>query len=388
MAINLVPMSTDVGGRGGQDPLVAALGRRQQASPFAQMRQVAQQQQIGSPAHGNMALATALLGGIGEGFEAGQQQRQKQQGAQQVGTFLRQMGLSDEEARTATALAVSNPEALTPFLRQAAEARFRAPATPPQQPNDVREYEFARGQGFQGTFFDYQRQLRESSRANTNVSVDNRGTNAEETERGKARVKIFQDLAGDLGAARQDRQAVNRLAQIATTVEPGPRTAVLEALRQSTGIALDPNANNVQAYDAMINYLMPRMRVPGSGASSDRDLAAFRRALPALTGTREGNELVIGTLGGMAEYRERAAQIGQSYLIGRITAEQANDELQKIPDPFATFRQLQEQQQGQQQGQQQQQAAPPAPDPAAAQPPPQQPGQLRFDPATGTLVPM
>lgn len=46
---------------------------------------------------------------------------------------------------------------------------FTAPDKPAEQPSDVRQYEFARGQGYTGSFLDYQRELKRAGASNVQV---------------------------------------------------------------------------------------------------------------------------------------------------------------------------------------------------------------------------
>jgi hypothetical protein len=174
--------------------------------------------------------------------------------------------------------------------------------------------------------------------AGVNVNVENKAEGAEAAERGKGAAKRLNDIADDGAAASTDLAHVGRLRQLMTSVDPGTRTAAMEGLRKATGIALDPNASNVQAAGAIVDYLVPRMRVAGTGASSDRDMASFRAALPSLMGTPGGNAIVTDTLQGMNEYRKARADIAVEYQVGEISAKEAQKRMNALPDPFEKFR--------------------------------------------------
>jgi hypothetical protein len=91
----------------------------------------------------------------------------------------------------------------------------------------------------------------------------------------------------------------------------------------------------------MIAYMKPRMRVAGSGVSSDKDMAAFEQSLPSLLGTPGGNELATQTIGSMAQLRLERGLLAQRWQLGEIDAKTFNAELAKLPDPFATFKEWQ-----------------------------------------------
>jgi hypothetical protein len=174
----------------------------------------------------------------------------------------------------------------------------------------------------------------------TNVTVGT-GETEEQKERGKGLAKRINTIADDGDEAAKDLAVAQRLHQLGTNVNPGTKTALLDEIRARTGIALDPNADNVQAYKAMIAYMKPRMRVAGSGVSSDKDMAAFEQSLPSLLGTPGGNELATQTIGSMAQLRLERGLLAQRWQLGEIDAKTFNAELAKLPDPFATFKEWQ-----------------------------------------------
>jgi len=204
--------------------------------------------------------------------------------------------------------------------------------------NDQREYETAQAQGFKGTFLDYLTTVKRAGSPQFSVTTDMKAENAESKGRGEGLAKRLNSIAEDGVEAGKDMQTLQRLSQLTSNVDPGTKTALLEQVRDLTGIALDPNTDNVQAFKAAASYLAPRMRVPGSGASSDRDVSLFMKALPSLLGTPEGNQTVIETLGGMAQQRQRRADIAAQWQRGEIGAADADRAMAALPDPFAEFK--------------------------------------------------
>src|SRR5262245_59611740 len=116
------------------------------------------------------------------------------------------------------------------------------------------------------------------SGVNVSVNTDNRAETEEAKQRVQGLGKRLNDIAEDGASASIDLTQIGRLRQLMSSVDPGTRTALLEFVRSQTGTALDPNASNVQAASAMVEYMVPRMRVPGSGTSTDRDMNSFRTA--------------------------------------------------------------------------------------------------------------
>lgn len=202
--------------------------------------------------------------------------------------------------------------------------------------SDITNYNFAKQQGYTGDFNSWK--LEQSRAGATSINTDMRSENAEAKARGEGLGKRLNSIADDGVEARKDSIMFSRMLDLTKNVEPGMKTALMEEIRSMTGIALDPNANNVQAFAALQSYLAPRMRVPGSGASSDRDVSMFFRSLPSLMGTAEGNNVISETFGGLIRARQEAASIASQWQRGEITAADADRAIAAIKDPFEEFK--------------------------------------------------
>lgn len=293
----------------------------------------------------------ALLPALGAGAKAISAEKQRRQTVNQTYDLLVKKGVAPEEAKAM----IGNPELLKMGLSQ-----IYAPKTQTVAPgnviidntgrtifdnreavkptNDQTEYRMAVEQGFKGTFLDYVTAVKKAGAAQTIISTDNRAEGAEAKARGEGLGKRLNTVADDGVEAQRDLITLQRMGQLSNAVDPGTKTALLEEIRNLTGITLDPNTDNVQAFKAAASYLAPRMRVVGSGASSDRDVAIFFRALPGLLGTPGGNQLALETLGGMAQARMDAARIAQSWQRGEIDAAEADKRMAQINDPFKAFK--------------------------------------------------
>lgn len=69
-----------------------------------------------------------------------------------------------------------------------------------------------------------------------------------------------------------------------------------------------------EVFDSAASYLAPRMRVAGSGASSDRDLGLYLRSIPGLTKTQGGNIMIRDMFGQVRDYQAKVAEIQQDLL--------------------------------------------------------------------------
>lgn len=135
-------------------------------------------------------------------------------------------------------------------------------------------------------------------------------------------LKRLEDLSGMIGAP-------NAKTQIA--VKFGP---TLKA------IGIDPkNMSDIEMFSSLISKMAPNLRPPGSGATSDFDLQQYINSLPQIVQTEAGRKMLIQHLASVSQYSEAQAQIAKRALLGKITREQAEIEMENMPDPHAIWRQ-------------------------------------------------
>ena len=126
---------------------------------------------------------------------------------------------------------------------------------------------------------------------------------------------------------------INRLETLLQNIDTGLGTSI-KAFAGRFGIQTE-GLSNIQAAEALINSLVPMQRPAGSGPMSDADLLLFQRSLPSLINSPQGNQLIINTMRGIAEYDRLGADIVQRYRQGDITVAQAFGELNARSDPLA-----------------------------------------------------
>lgn len=113
-----------------------------------------------------------------------------------------------------------------------------------------------------------------------------------------------------------------RLEMIAQLLESGnvktgrfqQATLPLKQWAQSVGYVVDENLSEQEQVAAMMEYLVPRSRVVGSGASSDRDMQSFRTALPNFANTPQGNIILTRSMLQIHDRNKKAADLADSYL--------------------------------------------------------------------------
>lgn len=188
---------------------------------------------------------------------------------------------------------------------------------------------------------------RKASKPETNVITQ--AETAEAKAQGEATVDNFKTIAKEGPAARQQLANLNQLGDLSTQFKTGGPAALQGALA-NWGIKVGKNVGPVEAYSAVIDKMTPGERIPGSGSSSDFDAKMFKRGLPQLINSPEGNTILRGTYTAMAQDKLAHAEIAQRYLTRQITAKQAMEEAKALPDPFARYKEWKAQQDAKPQG--------------------------------------
>lgn len=133
-------------------------------------------------------------------------------------------------------------------------------------------------------------------------------------------------------AAKRNLSRINRLESLLANVPTG-MTANLKQLAGNFGIATE-GLDDIQAAQALINSLVPEQRPAGSGPMSDADLELFKRSLPRIINQPNGNQIIINTMRGIAQYDAMGADIVQRHRDKKITIAEAFAELNRRLDPF------------------------------------------------------
>jgi hypothetical protein len=178
----------------------------------------------------------------------------------------------------------------------------------------------------------------EMARAGAGGSVVNVSTGGGKFEEGFA--KGDADLLGTVYATGlQAARNLTRIEQLAALLQQAPTGAegAIKSAAGQFGIATE-GLSEIQAAQALINSLVPEQRQPGSGPMSDADLKLFKQSLPRIINQPGGNQMIIATMRGIAQYDAQGAQIVQQLRAGEIDRATAFQMLQDRPDPLAQFR--------------------------------------------------
>lgn len=215
---------------------------------------------------------------------------------------------------------------------------------------------------------EYEQALRRSGANNQNISV---GGEKFDEQFGSLDAKALSETATAGMAAQRNVGRIDQLEKVLSEVPSGAE-ANFKQIAGNYGINLGADTSNIQAAQALINSLVPEQRQPGSGPMSDADLELFKQSLPRIINQPGGNQQIINTMRGVAQYDAEGARIVQRLRLPdgdpqKLTRAQAFEALQSRPNPLANFK------------------TPEAPKQAENPLPAQEKKRLKFNPATGAL---
>jgi len=163
-----------------------------------------------------------------------------------------------------------------------------------------------------------------------------------ETEETKALTKrgidILGKIADDGPAAQEDLQSI---AQLRASIQgKGGFLIGLRGLAAQWGIPTGSGTSDLQVAQSLIDRLAPKQRVPGSGSSSDKDVAIFKSSLPSLFKYDAGNQLILDGLEALAQGRLKNAEIANKPFTSSASWKDTMKELQEAESPLHMFKRM------------------------------------------------
>jgi hypothetical protein len=182
--------------------------------------------------------------------------------------------------------------------------------------DDIREYEFAKTQGFSGSFQDWQLQNKRAGAMSLypNESPESIGDKKYQETMGAKEAETYNNILEGGRTALVTMGDLNSLEAGLQQVPTGgfePLKAQFANYAASLGLDVQDaqQLGGSQAIQAIVARIAPRLRVPGAGTTSDKDLALFMASLPTLANSPEGNRLIIQTLRAFSQRAVQEAQI-------------------------------------------------------------------------------
>jgi hypothetical protein len=180
-----------------------------------------------------------------------------------------------------------------------------------------------------------------ASKPETSITVDQRGENEFAKAAGKKQADRFDAIVTGAQEAQGMVANLNTLRELGSRITTGKQaeiTAALGPYAEAFGVKID-GLDDLQAYQAIVSKMAPTMRVPGSGATSDFEMAQFLKALPSLGNKPGGNEIISQTFESIAQHKIAAGEIASRAMAGEIKPNEAEKELRALPDPMTLWKQ-------------------------------------------------
>jgi hypothetical protein len=199
---------------------------------------------------------------------------------------------------------------------------YQAPSETPQEPAAVQSLRIRASESglMPGTpeYSDFMR-----SGGGGNGQVINVDTNGASDELNKL---VDQQLAGYFTAASTSASAAPQLqllSQIAPLTTEGQIPAALSRMF--------PTFNDAnQAFVGITNQVLPSLRVPGSGAQSDRDIDVLLNSIGPLAASADTKQLLIQSMMQKNAINQQLADVTQQVVDGSITRPQATALIRQI----------------------------------------------------------
>ena len=293
-----------------------------------------------------------LMSGLPMMFGAPQQQQQALMQGLQFGGTRQAENRKTQQAeaqrnKTLEYLQQNNPElaAMMEAGMSGSEAlglAYKAQNPKAEKPTSaIQNYNFAREQGFDGSFVDWQ-----TGQKRAGATVINNSPNSNEfmKESSKQAAQRLGGIAESANAVPELRGQIEQLKEMSPLIGTGKAAEFLNVVgpyAQALGINVE-GLDAIQAFNSITSKLAPQMRPVGSGSSSDKDVEMFLNSLPSLGNTPEGNQIIAGTFDAVLENRMRAGEIVKLAYIpkeqGGITWWEAEQLIQQLPDPYELFK--------------------------------------------------
>ena len=92
-------------------------------------------------------------------------------------------------------------------------------------------------------------------------------------------------------------QKLNTLSDLSNKIAEGKVGAFMSYIGSfAPNLGIDPTINDKQQFEAIINSIIPTLRVPGSGTFTDKDAEIMAKSLPQLSGTAEGRAKILSDM--------------------------------------------------------------------------------------------
>lgn len=257
-----------------------------------------------------------------------------------------QQGGLDLSPRMLQLIGAMNHPSLPAAQKEIAKTLLTREMDAAKLPDAVKQYVFAKGQGYGGSFVEYQTEIRKAGA--TTVNVDQKGEGKFEEEFGKKQADRWAKYIDNADAAERKLVDINTMREISTRMgSQGAVAGLKEAIgpyAEAFGINVE-GLSDIQAYSQVIQRMAPQQRAIGSGSTSDIEFKGMLKSLPGLMQHPAAREMGLNTMEALArddiargEIASRLASKEINPATGKpLTRAEAERELRALPDPMKGF---------------------------------------------------
>ena len=205
---------------------------------------------------------------------------------------------------------------------------LRNPQAKDTRTDDIREYEFARSQGYDGTFQQFMTDMKKAGAATQTVNVG--GETSVPADEAELRKKLggkegelwasYLESGGVASGTAQDMEMLDAL------IEMAPAGPVQGRLAEMFPGISDAGA----AFQSVVSRVAPTLRAPGSGSTSDIEYEGMLASLPRLRNRPNANRAIATAMKTKAQINMDRAAVVSAYQSEQITASEARARLQEI----------------------------------------------------------
>ena len=198
--------------------------------------------------------------------------------------------------------------------------------------SDIKEYEYAKERGYEGSFVDFQ--LAQKKAGATSVNVGESDKFYENLD--KKNAETFAAMSDSGMQARAKMGQIDRLEGLMANAPQGAVGALKQAAGE-WGIATE-GLSDIQAASALLEKMVPEQRAAGSGPMSDADIKMFRASLPRVLNQPGGNQLIFQTMRGIAQYEMQMGEIADQVADRVISPAEGRKMIRELKNPLADFK--------------------------------------------------
>lgn len=169
----------------------------------------------------------------------------------------------------------------------------------------------------------------------TNVTINNAGETAYTKENAKNVAGLTKDWYERGLSARRSMTDIDEMESLIKEGATGNGAGWRLWAQEKFGIPLAKSES--EAFDAIVARLIPQQRPPGSGVMSDKDVDLFRKSLPGLVTSVEGNQMILRTMRAMAAWDAKVGEIAGRMMTGETDFRKGVAEMNALTDPMTEF---------------------------------------------------